>query len=779
MQSPAVGLSSDEVSKRVREGKTNLLPENTGKSVGAIIRDNTLTYFNFIFIILAIFVVIAGSYNSLTFLPVVIANTLIGIFQQLRAKKVIDRLTLLSISEYEAVRDGAKKKVRADKLVQDDCIFLSAGQQVPADGTVIGGEASLNESLLTGEADEIEKTKGSKVLSGSFVVSGKCLVRLDKVGSESYAAKLSAQAKKVHDKKSEMIKSIDIILKVAGFLIIPIGIALFYQSYVMNGNGFSESIISTIGCVIGMIPEGLYLLVTVSLAVSTAKLAVQKVLLHDMRSIETLARVDMICVDKTGTITDNKMKVTELFAPRGRSLSDNEKALLSWYISTMPDANATAMALKEELSSVKRIGLPSALKVNPFDSKKKYSEVETNNGVYRLGAPEFLLEKSVLSNDQEKIDSLMSKGQRVIAFTKDNDVVLFAALENSIRDSAAETFSFFNKQGVGVKVISGDNPLTVSKIAERAGIPGSEHYIDMSQIPEDDDMREVAKNYTVFGRVRPEQKKALVRAMKRDGLKVAMTGDGVNDILAMKEADCSIAMGSGCEAAANAAQVVLLDSDFSHMKQIVSEGRNNINNITRSATLFLYKNLFSLFLAIFSLISVLSYPLVPSQVTLISAFNIGLPALFLTFEINNKKQSDRFILTVLIKAMPAAITSFFFIAAMVVFGQVFEISKNDVSIASTFLLAVVGYLILFEITKPMNGYRLLVFFGCIGGMILAAIIFPSLFSLSMISERTIMLFVIFAIAEVSMMRFLIWLFETIEKKLVELHRKKKQRRTRV
>ncbi len=773
MQSPAVGLTSEEVALRIREGKTNQLPENTGKSVGAIIKDNTLTYFNFIFIILAVFVVIAGSFNSLTFLPVVIANTLIGIFQQLRAKKVIDRLTLLSISEYEAVRDGEKKKVRADKLVKDDCIFLSAGQQVPADGTVIGGEASLNEALLTGEADEIEKTKGSKLLSGSFVVSGKCLMRLDKVGSESYAAKLSAQAKKVHDKKSEMIKSIDIILKVCGFLIIPIGILLFYQSFAVSGNGFSESIITSIGCVIGMIPEGLYLLVTVSLAISTAKLALQKVLLHDMRSIETLARVDMICVDKTGTITDNKMKVTEFFAPGGGDVGDGEKGLLFWYLSSMPDKNATASALLEELSNIKKPAGLSALKVNPFDSKKKYSEIETNNGVFRLGAPEFLLEKSVLSHDQDRIDALMTQGKRVIAFTKDKDVVLFVALENSIRESAADTFSFFNKQGVGVKVISGDNPLTVSKIAERAGIPNCDHYIDMSTVSENEDMGEIAREYTVFGRVRPEQKKALVRAMKKDGLKVAMTGDGVNDILAMKEADCSIAMGSGCEAAANAAQVVLLDSDFSHMKQIVSEGRNNINNITRSATLFLYKNLFSLFLAIFSLISVLSYPLVPSQVTLISAFNIGLPALFLTFEINNKKQSDRFILTVLVKAMPAAITSFFFIAAMVVFGQVFEISKNDVSIASTFLLAVVGYLILFEITKPMNSYRLLVFFGCIGGMILAALIVPSLFSLSMISPRAIMLFVVFAIAEASMMRFLIWLFEVVEKKLIEIHRKKK------
>ena len=460
MQSPAVGLTSEEVALRIREGKTNQLPENTGKSVGAIIKDNTLTYFNFIFIILAVFVVIAGSFNSLTFLPVVIANTLIGIFQQLRAKKVIDRLTLLSISEYEAVRDGEKKKVRADKLVKDDCIFLSAGQQVPADGTVIGGEASLNEALLTGEADEIEKTKGSKLLSGSFVVSGKCLMRLDKVGSESYAAKLSAQAKKVHDKKSEMIKSIDIILKVCGFLIIPIGILLFYQSFAVSGNGFSESIITSIGCVIGMIPEGLYLLVTVSLAISTAKLALQKVLLHDMRSIETLARVDMICVDKTGTITDNKMKVTEFFAPGGGDVGDGEKGLLFWYLSSMPDKNATASALLEELSNIKKPAGLSALKVNPFDSKKKYSEIETNNGVFRLGAPEFLLEKSVLSHDQDRIDALMTQGKRVIAFTKDKDVVLFVALENSIRESAADTFSFFNKQGVGVKVISGDNPLT-------------------------------------------------------------------------------------------------------------------------------------------------------------------------------------------------------------------------------------------------------------------------------------------------------------------------------
>lgn len=753
------GLTSEEVSERVSAGKVNVTETNTGKTEGQIVRDNICTYFNAIFAVLAVLLIISGNYNDLTFIAVIVINTAIGIIQQISSKRTIDKLTLLTVSDYEAVRDGAKAKVKADRLVQDDCIFLSSGQQIPADAVVLSGSAHVNESLLTGEADEIEKKKGDTLLSGSFVVSGKCLVRLTKVGAESYAARLSAKAKSAGEKQSEMVRSIDAIIKVAGILIIPIGAILFAQSMLANGNTFSESVRSAVGAVIGMIPEGLYLLLTVALAMSAAKLAAQHVMLHDMRSMEALARVDVICVDKTGTITDAVMKVTEVFGVGSGSTSDYEGTLKA-YMTSVPDNNATAEALQTYYSE-KVFSTPfNPIKVTPFDSKNKYSEIQTADGNYRLGAPEYVADAASLEAEKERLTTLKNQGSRVMAFAKDEKALLFIAIENHIRDNAPATFEFFRNQGVAVKVISGDNPETVSKIAQRAKIAHADSYIDMSGIkPGSVELHEAAEKYTVFGRVTPEQKKALVKAIRAGGKKVAMTGDGVNDILAMKEADCSIAMGSGCEAAANAAQVVLLDSDFSHMKQIVSEGRRNINNLTRSATLFLYKNLFSLFLAIFSIASFMSYPLTASQISLISFFNIGVPAFFLAFEENTKKQKDHFIRTVLLSAMPAALTSFVFIAGMVIFGQVFKISSADVGIASTFLLAIVGFMILVEISHPLNQYRMTVIIGCIAGMIVAALLFPNLFGLDVVSTQCVMLFVVFALAEDTVMRWLTRLFK--------------------
>ena len=753
------GLTSEEVKKRIEAGQVNVSETNTGKTEGQIVRDNICTYFNAIFAVLAVLLIISGNYNDLTFIAVIVINTAIGIIQQISSKRTIDKLTLLTVSDYEAVRDGAKAKVKADRLVQDDCIFLSSGQQIPADAVVLSGSAHVNESLLTGEADEIEKKKGDTLLSGSFVVSGKCLVRLTKVGAESYAARLSAKAKSAGEKQSEMVRSIDAIIKVAGILIIPIGAILFAQSMLVNGNTFSESVRSAVGAVIGMIPEGLYLLLTVALAMSAAKLAAQHVMLHDMRSMEALARVDVICVDKTGTITDAIMKVTEVFGVGSGSTSDYEGALKA-YIASVPDNNATAEALRTYYSE-KVFSTPfNPIRVTPFDSKNKYSEIQAADGTYRLGAPEYVADAASMEAEKERLTTLKNQGSRVMAFAKDGKALLFIAIENHIRDNAPATFEFFRNQGVAVKVISGDNPETVSKIAQRAKISHADSYIDMSGIkPGSVELHEAAEKYTVFGRVTPEQKKALVKAIRAGGKKVAMTGDGVNDILAMKEADCSIAMGSGCEAAANAAQVVLLDSDFSHMKQIVSEGRRNINNLTRSATLFLYKNLFSLFLAIFSIASFMSYPLTASQISLISFFNIGVPAFFLAFEENTKKQKDHFIRTVLLSAMPAALTSFVFIAGMVIFGQVFKIPEGDVGIASTFLLAIVGFMILVEISHPLNRYRMIVIIGCIAGMIVAVFLFPNLFGLGFVSTRCVMLFVVFALAEDTVMRWLTRLFK--------------------
>lgn len=757
-----VGLTDQEATVQTELGNINVLLDHSGKSVKTIVAENIFTYFNAIFALIAVLLIIAGSYNSLTFLPVIIANTIIGIVQQLRAKKVLDELSLLEVTEYTVVRGGNEQLVPMDQLVLGDVLVLESGQQIPADAEVVEGKIAANEALLTGEADEIEKSEGSELKSGSFVVSGKCYARLTHVGKDSYAAQLTTKAKETKDKPSEMIRDINLIIKTAGILIIPIGVALFCQSMFVNGDSFSTSVVSMVGAVIGMIPEGLYLLVTIALALSAARLAKVKVLLHDMRSTETLARVDVLCVDKTGTITDNEMKVTEIFAPKGieeEGLHASEN-ILSDYVHTITDSNITMEALRSFYPEHKTL---SVVSIAPFSSRTKYSEIITEKVTYRLGAPEFLLKQESFEENRILIEQRAEKGERVLAFVKgegDNfRPILFISLANGLRKNVEETFAYLREQEVEVRVISGDNPLTVSRIAESVGIPHADRYIDATELETEKDIEDAVSEYTVFGRVKPEQKKQIVTALKAKGQRVAMTGDGVNDILAMKEADCSIAMGAGCDAARQAAQVVLLDSDFSHMKEIISEGRRDINNITRSATLFLYKNMFSMFLAIFSIINVLTYPLHPSQVSLISTFNIGIPAFALALEVNEKKQKGRFLHQALIKSLPAALTSFLSIAAMVVFGQVFNISTEDVGIASTFLLSIVGFMVLKRISTPINRYRVFVIAGCIVGLVIFAYKFNNIFNIDYISTKCVMLCVVFAIAGESVMRNLTYLFE--------------------
>ncbi len=759
------GLNEKQVADRVSRGETNEVPDSSAKSVADIIKENTLTYFNGIFLLLAILLVIAGSFKSLSFLPVIIGNTLIGIAQEIHAKKILDDIAVLHQSKSEVLRDGSLTKIEVSKLVRDDIIHLKAGDQIPADAVVVKGSLSVNESLLTGEADEIEKTPDNdkKLKSGSFVVSGDAYARLTHVGEDSYIAKLTKQAKAMDStEQSEMIRSINILVVIAGVLIIPIGVTLFYQSYFVQGNYFSESIVSMVAAVIGMIPEGLYLLVSVALALSTVRLARNQVVLHDMKSIETLARVDVICVDKTGTITTDEMEVVRTASPIGAGMNAEEaESYLAEYIMALTDNNSTMEALKAYFASDDRVAEPVTFTITDtlaFSSKNKFSQVDTAQGVYRLGAPEFILSEEELSKQKELMERFASKGLRVIVFARKSEEafapLLFVVLKNGIRENVEETFAYFNNQGVGVRVISGDNPMTVSRIATQVGIPGADRYVNVSDLKTKEEIEEAAKKYIVFGRVKPEQKKELVIALQNQGKKVAMTGDGVNDILAMKEADCSIAMGGGSDAAMQASQVVLLDNDFGHMRQIVSEGRNNINNISRSATLFLVKNIFSIMLSVFSIINLMSYPLQPTQISLVSAFNIGIPAFFLALEKNDRKQSPHFLRNVLMKALPAAITDFLAIAALVVFGEVFGVSANDISVAATFLLAIVGFMILINISAPMNKYRVAVVAGCIAGIIFMAYYFHDLFAITTISTKAIMLFVVFAIATEPVMRYL-------------------------
>ncbi len=783
------GLTAQEVTEARARGKVNVQVSSSSKTTGDIVRENVCTYFNLIFLIIAILVIIAGDYRSLTFLPVVIVNTLIGIYQELNAKKVLDQLNVLNEPTAIVVRDGAKHKISIHDLVESDIILLSEGNQIPADAVVIAGEVSCNEALLTGEADEILHKKGEKLMSGSFIVSGRCYAKLTAVGEESYISRLMIEAKGMESKEqSEMVRSINAIVKLAGLMLIPIGLALFFQSYISQGNTFRQSVSSMVAAVIGMIPEGLYLLVSVTLALGAMKLAKRKVMLHDMKSIETLARVDVLCVDKTGTITDNAMLVADTNVPD--QIGEAEKIrrfdLIADYIRAVPDQNITMQALRDYFPAASGREPEKALKVMPFSSKYKYSSVKFSSGVYVLGAPDI-----VLGSNYEACRTLVEEnagaGYRVLAFVKaqgaeelpergiskeDTGIrmqpILFILLENPIRENAKTTFEYFKAQGVEVKVISGDNAITVSRVARNAGVQGAEAFVDAGQLKTDEDVAQAVEKYTVFGRVKPEQKQQIVRALQSQGHTVAMTGDGVNDILAMKDADCSIAMAAGSDAAVQASQVVLLDSDFSHMPQIVGEGRQIINNIERSATLFLVKNIFSMLLAIFSIVSVMVYPLRPAQISLISGFNIGIPAFFLALEPNEQRIQGRFIRKVLLRALPAALTDFLIIAALVVFGNTFGVKPGDISVAATVLLAIVGFIILYNISAPMNRYRRLVISGCMFGMVVCALVLHDLYGITYVSVKCTMLFVIFAIVTEPMMRYLtklaMWLDSHFDKR---------------
>ena len=745
------GLTSAEAAELERSGKSNRLPDHSSQSVGSIIFRNVCTYFNAIFFGLAILVILVGAYRNLTFMPVVIANMIIGIVQQLRAKKVLDELSLLDVTEFTAIRDGADCRIAMERLVLGDLIRLSAGQQIPADAEVVEGQVSVNEALLTGEADEIEKNPGSELMSGSFVVSGSCVARLTRVGSESYAAKLTAKAKEVKNKKSEMIRDIELIILVAGIVIIPVGCAMVYNSVVVNGHSMQEGIVSMVGAVVGMIPEGLYLLLTVALTMSAARLARKKVLLHDMKSIETLARVDVLCVDKTGTITSEEMTVTELFLPAGQTTGLEEvEDLLARYAATVPDTNITMQAIRAHMKKAEPL---AATDITAFSSKLKYSEIRTADAVYRFGAPEFLLSETVMQENKSGIEEFTGRGQRVLALVKaepdagstaedsgpsltTNAVpLLFIALANEIRETAPATFTYFREQGVQIKVISGDNPLTVSRVAIAAQIENADRYIDAATLETEEDYREAVKNYTVFGRVKPEQKKSLIEAIKANGQKVAMTGDGVNDILAMKEADCSIAMGGGSDAARQAAQVVLMDSDFSHMEQIVTEGRRIINNMTRSGILFLYKNIFSLLLALFTIFLSFQYPMRPTQISLISGFNIGLPGFLLAMENNTRRQHGRLLTRTLKGAFPAAILSFVMVSVLMIFGSDLNLTEDEIGVASTFLLSAVCFMLLWKLIHPLNRYRIAVFIICIIAMVLGIFALWNIFILAEVSTR--------------------------------------------
>lgn len=757
------GLTNREVEEKIALGKVNKINFETSESISTIIKKNIFTYFNVIFMILAILVTFAGAFRNLTFLIVVTINVLIGIFQQIRSKMVLDKLSLLDKCKYSIIRDNKEIIVYSDELVEGDYVKLSSGNQVPADGVLVDGKLFVNESLLTGEQDEREKMVNSNLLSGSFVVSGSAIVKLTNVGDESYSSKIMKESKKIKENKTEMIKAIDRIVLVAGIVIIPIGLLLFGESYFVNKFSYSESVVRMVSALIGMIPEGLYLLTTVALALSAMRLAEKKVLLHDMKSIESLARTDVLCIDKTGTITTNEMDVIDIFDENGVSYLDKKKDKklleLANYVNSINDNNATINALREYLKNISKQKL-NMLKYENFNSKNKYSYIKMSENVtYKLGAPDVLLNKDY----NHLIRKRIINGERIIVFVKEENnecaPILFISLKNEIRKNAREIIKFFNDREVEIRVISGDNPVTVSSIAKEVGIKNYDLFVDCSLLKTRDELKNAVDKYKIFGRVSPEQKREIIKLIKENGLKVAMTGDGVNDILAMKEADCSIAMGNGSDAAREAAQVVLLDSDFGNMRNIVYEGRKNINNITRSASLFTYKNIFSLLLSIYAIIFTIAYPLEPNQVSLGSAFTIGIPAFFLTFEENQKKQqNDEFWKNIFLKSLPSAIISFLAIVCMVKCSVIFDINSNDLTTACSYLFFTGGFIILYKCVKPLNKYRTIVFIGCILGMIITINMIPEFFSIRSISLKASILVTMFALFEIIVAREILLLF---------------------
>lgn len=738
--SPEQGLTQTQAQRRKELGWGNAVPDTAGRSEWEIILQNILTFFNLVFIVLAVLLLVGGSsIKNCAFLGVVICNAVIGCVQEIRAKRAVDKLSLMARKPVRVIRDGQRRECQPEELVLGDIVEFGPGDPICADGVVRSGALQLNESLITGEADVISREENGQVKSGSFVVAGRGRVELTAVGSDAFAVRLSAEAKAdPHATKSEMMRSLDKLIQVVGILLVPVGLLLFYQEYAVLHLGIRESTEGTVSALVGMIPEGLYLLTSVAMAASALKLSKRKVLVQDMNCIESLARVDVLCVDKTGTITEPKMEVANLIPLTSDPPERLERILAAMY-SGREAENDTDRAMSELFAEdsdwvcIQRI---------PFSSQTKWSgAVFEQEGAYLAGAPEFIL-GSRFSEVAETVHSWSSMGYRVLLVAAYDGVpeperldaervspLALVLLTNQIRPQAANTFAYFAQQGVSVRVISGDNPETVSEVAARAGIPNADRYLDAASLQTDEDYLRAVDSCTVFGRVTPDQKKRLVEAFQARGRTVAMTGDGVNDVLAMKQANCSIAMASGAQAASQVASLVLLDSDFAAMPGIVGEGRRVINNIQRAATLFLVKNIFSLALSIISLFTNWPYPLAPLHLSVISALTIGVPSFFLAMEPNYERVRGRFLRGVLRRAFPGGLTNIFVVLAAQAFSDVFAIPTEQISTVCAAILAFVGLLVLYQVCKPFDRFRKLIWGAMAAALVVCFTLLGGLFDL--------------------------------------------------
>lgn len=767
------GLTKDQVNERIKDNLVNFNTNVKTKTAKEIILENTVTLFNIINAVLAVAIIAVGSYKNLGFLLIIVLNTVISTFQELHSKSVIDKLSVVSASKIKVLREGKEEELNLDEIVLDDVILLELGNQVVTDAVIISGIVEVDESFITGESDTLTKKAGDMLLSGSFIVSGNAKARVEHIGYDNYTAKISSDTKYIKPISSEIMRSLNKIVKTISVIIVPLGILLFARQLYLTGNTLQNAVVNTVAAIIGMIPEGLVLLTSTVFAVSVIRLSKEKVLVQDLYCIESLARVDVICLDKTGTITEGKMEVVDVIPVDGEtkvSIGD----ILSSMMGATEDKNATALALREAYYQKPKWKVENVI---PFSSAKKYSGVSFENGTYLIGAPEFVLKDH--GKSYQKMLTNYIKKYRVLVLAKASnyekknekiEALGFILLQDKVRKEAKKTLEYFKEQGVTIKIISGDNPLTVAAIAKRAGLTENLKVIDLSTLHDEKEIKEAVLKYDIFGRVKPEEKHLLIRALKENGHNVAMTGDGVNDCLALKEADCSIAMASGSDAARSVSQLVLLDSNFASMPSVVAEGRRSINNLERSASLFLVKTIYAGILAFLFLFIEMSYPFIPIQLTLASVATIGIPSFVLALEPNKERVKGNFLANVLRKSAPPAFTIILNILLICMFGQTLSLSYAKISTLCLTLTGYTSFILLYKICRPFNRIRLFLFSSMFYLFIYAIFNLTTLFSIT--HFNTFMVFLTFLLMYLS--HRLYNLFEVLVDKLIQKLSNKKE-----
>ncbi len=751
-QRTILGLTEAEVLERKEKGQINIIEEKTVKSNWEIIAGNVFTLFNLYNFLIAIALMSVGAYSNLAFILIIILNISIGSFQEIHAKNMVAKLSVLTVSKVDVIRDGREKSINVDEVVLDDITILNMGNQISSDSVVIDGKIEVNESLLTGESDTIVKVPGDKLFSGSYVVSGKCYAKVEKVGKDNLAAEITLKSKKHKKVNSELLNSMRKVTRLTSFIIIPVGALLFVQAFFFRDQVIKSSVVTTAAALLGMLPKGLVLLISISLATGVIKLAKKKVLVQDLYSVETLAHVDTLCLDKTGTITEGKMKVSNVEIFNEEIMPISIEQALSAFVNEIGDNNGTFQALKEHFNGNDNFDVDYK---NQFSSERKWSSISFKGiGSIIVGAPERLIAKSAFEMKENMIEA-QKQGKRVllVGFSKDvvedklPEIKIIAAIELSdpLRKNAKEMLGFFKGEGVTVKIISGDNPLTVSSIAKQAGLEEYDSYIDLSTIKNDDEIIDLVDKYSIFARVSPNQKSLLVQALQAKGHTVAMTGDGVNDVIALRQADCSITLPEASDVAKQVSQIVLLNSDFSVLKDVLMEGRRVVNNITNVATIFFIKTLYSVMLSILNIITCTAFPFMPIQITLVDLAIEGYTSFFISFEPNGKQIKEKFLKSVLKNSFPYSVVIIINIICLYFLAPSMGIAEAKMTTLMYYMIGFTSILAVVRVCRPFNKMRVFLCTTTAIGFFVATILFRNLLHLSKLGIQELTVFLIMAI----------------------------------